>query len=112
MCVRHGRLAGTTVTPVGADPMPHIAALRATAEVVDAGEVLPEETELILRWLEEPGTRLVDLDGLWTCPVDGAGASRAVLEPQAGSWSSTDHLDPEPAAPWERPAGAVPVGAG
>jgi DNA polymerase-3 subunit epsilon len=112
VCVRHGRLAGTTVTPVGADPMPHIAALRATAEVVDAGEVLPEETELVLRWLEEPGTRLVDLDGLWTCPVDGAGASRALLEPQAGSWSSTDHLDPAPATPWERPAGAVPVGAG
>ncbi|MFK5633872.1 MULTISPECIES: DEDD exonuclease domain-containing protein [unclassified Ornithinimicrobium] len=112
VCVRHGRLAGTTVTPVGADPMPHIAALRATAEVVEATEVLPEETELVLRWLEEPGTRLVDLEGLWTCPVDGAGASRALLEPQAGSWSATDHLDPSPSRAWDRPAGALAVGAG
>ena len=32
--VRHGRLAGTTVSPPGADPMPYVAALRETGEVV------------------------------------------------------------------------------
>jgi DNA polymerase-3 subunit epsilon len=31
-----------------------------------------EETERILRWLEAPGLRLVDVDGEWTCPVGGA----------------------------------------
>ena len=36
VCVRHGRLAGTTTSPRGADPMPYIAALRASAEVVAA----------------------------------------------------------------------------
>ena len=73
VCVRHGRLAGSSHSPVGADPMPYVAALRASAEVVapPTGPVpaaLPEETEKILRWLETPGTRLVStpaaLDGL------------------------------------------------
>src|SRR5699024_1786598 len=63
-CVRHGRLAGSTHSPAGADPMPYVAALRASAEVVSAPtgpgtSALPEETELVLRWLETEGTRLV-----------------------------------------------------
>ena len=36
VCVRHGRLAGSTTAPRGADPMPYIEALRASAEVVAA----------------------------------------------------------------------------
>jgi DNA polymerase-3 subunit epsilon len=116
--VRHGRLAGTTVSPPGADPLPYIAALRETAEVVSAAgssdhapTALTEETELILRWLESPGVRLVELDGRWTCPVDGAGGMRAVLEPQAAHWHEVDRLDPAPSSPLERPPGAVPAGA-
>lgn len=85
--VRHGRLAATTVTPRGADPMPYIEAARTSAEVVlpapwPAPAALPEETEKVLRWLESPGVRLVDLDGEWSCPVGGAGGARAALEPQ------------------------------
>jgi len=38
-----------------------------------------EETELVLRWLESPGVRIVSMDGEWTCPVGGAGAARAAL---------------------------------
>lgn len=93
VCVRFGRLAGSTVSPPGADPMPYVQALRDTAEVVvhdGSSPVLPahpQETELVLRWLESPGTRLVDLDGEWTCPVGGAGASRAELEDQTSRWS-------------------------
>jgi DNA polymerase III subunit epsilon len=34
VCVRHGRLAATTVAPRGADPMPYVQALRDSAEVV------------------------------------------------------------------------------
>ncbi|MFC8501429.1 DEDD exonuclease domain-containing protein [Pedococcus sp. NPDC057267] len=86
--VRHGRLAASTVAPRGADPMPYIDAARASAEMVlpapwPAPAALPEETEKILRWLETPGVRLVDLDGEWTCPVGGAGGARAALEPDA-----------------------------
>ena len=83
--VRHGRLAGTTTTPRGADPLPHIDALRATAEVVPrpvlpAPAAIPEETEKVLRWLEAPGVRLVSVEGEWSCPVSGAGAHRALLD--------------------------------
>lgn len=108
ICVRHGRLAGVSVSPRGADPMPYVAALRETSEVVDPrpGGVLPEETELVLGWLETPGTRLVSLDGEWTCPVDGAGASRHALEPHATRWSGSE-LEPSPARPLDRPVGAV-----
>ena len=92
VCIRHGRLAGSTSAPRGADPMPYVSALRASAEVVEPSTVpgavtLPEETELLLRWLEEPGTRIVDIDGAWTCPVGGAAAAQAELAPALG-WAS------------------------
>jgi len=77
--VRHGRLAAAGVIPPGYDAGQYVAELRATAETVPAPPgPLPaataEEAERILRWLESPGIRLVDVDGEWTCPV--AGASR------------------------------------
>lgn len=115
ICVRHGRLSGTSVSPRGADPMPYVAALRETAEVVAAPEssaapaALPEETELVLRWLESPGVRLVDLQGEWTCPVDGAGASRALLEPAAATWSATEPGGGPVPRPLDRPVGALPA---
>jgi DNA polymerase-3 subunit epsilon len=67
--------------------MPYVEAARHSAEVVlpapwPAPAAIPEETEKILRWLETPGVRIVDLDGEWTCPVGGAGGARAELEPQ------------------------------
>lgn len=85
VCVRYGRLAGTSVSPPGADPMVYVATLRATAEVVEAPlhpapAASAEETEIVLRWLESPGVRIVELDGSWSCPVGGAGGVRAVLE--------------------------------
>jgi len=78
--VRHGRLAGTTTTPPGADPRPAVEALRATAEVV-APRAPPEpacsaeEAERVAAWLEGDGVRLVSVEGVWACPVAGAGAS-------------------------------------
>jgi DNA polymerase-3 subunit epsilon len=90
VCVRFGRLAGTTTSPRGADPMPYISALTASAEIVAPGAGplpagTPEETEKVLRWLETPGVRIVSLEGEWTCPVHGAGAARARLEPLAAA---------------------------
>ncbi len=90
VCVRHGRLAGSTISPRGADPMPYIGALCASAEVVAAPRApataaTPEESEKVLRWLESPGVRIVDVDGAWTCPVAGAAALREQLEPLESS---------------------------
>jgi DNA polymerase-3 subunit epsilon len=64
--VRHGRLAGTSISPPGANPMPYVDALNLSGEVVRPRPVPlpaahPEETELVLNWLEQPGTRLVEL---------------------------------------------------
>ncbi|MBP6996783.1 MAG: DEDD exonuclease domain-containing protein [Phycicoccus sp.] len=92
--VRHGRLAGSTRSPRGADPIPYVEALRASAEVVaqplaPATAATPEESDTILRWLEQPGVRIVDIDGQWTCPVGGAAAARATLEPLAVSAAHT-----------------------
>ena len=73
--VRAGRLVAAGVAPRGVAPWPVVDALRATADVVDAAHVpLAEETETILRWLEEPGTRLVDATDGWVMPAHGAGA--------------------------------------
>ncbi len=88
--VRHGRLAGTTLSPSGADPRPYIDALRRSGEHVPAPPVPrpaahPEETEVVLRWLEQPGVRLVDLDGVWCSPRGGAAGHLARLEAALGS---------------------------
>lgn len=85
ICVRFGRLAGTTVTPRGGDPRLYIDALAASAENVlpspgPAASACAEETEKILHWLDSPDVRMVAIEGQWTCPVHGAGASRDDLE--------------------------------
>ncbi|MEO6511632.1 MAG: DEDD exonuclease domain-containing protein, partial [Nocardioides sp.] len=76
--VRHGRLAAAGVIPPGTDAQQYVQELRAAAETVLLSSPGPvpsataEESERILRWLESPGVRLVDVDGEWTCPVGGA----------------------------------------
>jgi len=75
--VRYGRLAGSTRSPRGGDPMPYVAALKASGEQVTAAAAphpagSGEECEQVLAWLEQPGVRLVELDGEWSCPVHGA----------------------------------------
>lgn len=72
--VRHGRLAGAAASPSGADPMPTVEAARATAETVPPrAPGIPactvEEAELVADWMEEPGVRLVDVDGRWAWPA-------------------------------------------
>ncbi len=75
--VRHGRLAAAGVIPPGADAHHYVSDLVASSETVSGGPgpvpaATAEETERILRWLEAPGVRLVEVDGEWTCPVGGA----------------------------------------
>ena len=111
--VRHGRLAGTTVAPRGSDPWPYVEALCATAEVPDP-PVLPapaasaEEAEKVLRWVEAEGTRLVELEGEWSCPLHGAGAERARLEPLAGRPNAVSPFD----EPGVRSTSRAPVPSG
>lgn len=75
--VRHGRLAAAGVIPFGADAHRFVAQLVASAETVLPGigpvpAATAEETEKVLRWLEKPGIRLIDIVGEWTCPLAGA----------------------------------------
>ena len=75
--VRHGKLAGTARVGRLDDPMPVIASLRVTGEhvptpVAPASAAHPEETDLVLGWLEQPGVRIVDIEGEWSCPVRSA----------------------------------------
>ncbi|KRF36297.1 DEDD exonuclease domain-containing protein [Nocardioides sp. Soil805] len=75
--VRHGRLAAAGVIPPGTDAHTYVRQLRASAESVRTAPgpvpaATAEETEKVLRWLESPGIRLVDVDGEWICPVAGA----------------------------------------
>jgi DNA polymerase-3 subunit epsilon len=107
--VRHGRLAGASRVPAGAAVGPYLSALTASAETVLPGPgPLPaasaEESELILRWLDRPGARLVSLSDPWCSPLHGAERYRALLDA-----ANRARLAAEPDAPrrWSRPVGPV-----
>ncbi len=75
--IRHGRLAAAGVLPGSVSAREWVRALCAGAETVLPGPgpapaTTPEESELLLRWLESDGVRLVHVVGEWTCPVRGA----------------------------------------
>lgn len=81
--VRYGRLAAAGVIPSGADAKQYVEELGDSAETVlpglgPVGAATAEESEKVLRWLESPGVRLVDVQGEWSCPVFGAGRELAV----------------------------------
>ncbi|MDO8107954.1 DEDD exonuclease domain-containing protein [Isoptericola sp. b441] len=103
--VRHGRLAATATSPRGVHPRAVLDTLVATAEHVappraPATAAHPEETELVLSWLEEPGVRLVEVDDGWECPVRGAEAFR-----EPGAVAAAVHHGPSvPVAGRDRPA--------
>ena len=68
VAVRWGRLAGSAITPPGADPRPAVRALRATAEVVAppsrvGAAASAEETLLLADWALDAGARIVEVDG-------------------------------------------------
>jgi DNA polymerase-3 subunit epsilon len=79
--IRRGRLVAAGLVPAGAAPRPFLEALRATAETVlpqpgPAPCALPEETELIARWLEAGSARLVESTSPWMSPAQGSGGRR------------------------------------
>jgi DNA polymerase-3 subunit epsilon len=83
--VRYGRLASAGVARRGTRPMPVVEALVATAETVlpQPGPLRgapPEETGVVLRWLDRPGTRLVHCDQPWASPARSAGAWRGWVD--------------------------------
>ncbi|GAA4042845.1 DEDD exonuclease domain-containing protein [Nonomuraea soli] len=83
--VRHGRLCAAGVMPRGAHPTPFVDSLIARAETVIPGHgpvhaATAEESETILRWLESPGVRLVQVEGDWALPVHGAARVKARLD--------------------------------
>ena len=99
--IRRGRLAAAGVAPRGADPHRVVEALLAIADevsvVADDGAAV-EESELLLRWLDAPDTRLVSISGDWASPAAGAGA---YLD-QIGSSAPRDaeHVLGQPTAGW------------
>jgi DNA polymerase-3 subunit epsilon len=83
--VRYGRLAAAATVPAGATPAPYLQAVVATAQTVTPGPgplaaASAEEMQQILRWLGEPGVRLVALEGSWCSPVSGAGGLQHWLD--------------------------------
>ena len=79
--VRHGRLAATGVVAPGVPPRPAIGALVDVAERVLPGpgptpRAHAEEMDCVLRWLDQTGVRLVEVDGSWWSPAFGAGSQR------------------------------------
>jgi DNA polymerase III subunit epsilon len=80
--IRYGRLAGAGLATPHEVPQAVARAVRATAETVPKPpDPLPaagiEETERIAGWLEQPGTRLIDITGDWMWPL------HAVLDHEA-----------------------------
>ncbi len=108
--VRHGRLAAAGVIPAGVDAHQFVADLRRDAESVRPGPgpvpaATAEETERILRWLESPGVRLVEVDGEWACPVNGSSGQLAVHDAVSQSRSSLVPFDERrTVTPVHRPA--------
>lgn len=81
--VRRGRLVAAGCAPAGTSVRATLAGLLTTAETPtgpeDEAAASVDETELVLRWMERPGTRLVELDGTLASPAPGIGAYRGFL---------------------------------
>lgn len=72
VAVAHGRLTGSSRVATGVWDAAD--ALEATwADQADQPTTLIEEQELLARWLEQPGTRLLHINGEWAQPLASAG---------------------------------------
>lgn len=103
--IRYGKLAGTARAGTSTHKEV-LEALRLTAEIVqDNGEILPasshEEVEVLLRYLNQEGMRLVEIDGEWSLPAFGSGYLRMKLE-QLKELTSSSHYKEDFASSFER----------
>ncbi len=107
--VRYGRLVAAGVIPPGVSAPGWTDELRASAETVIPGfgplpAATAEESEKILRWLEHGPTRLVHIDGVWSCPIGGAESYRELLDAISNSRESLVPFDtPRESATLSRP---------
>jgi DNA polymerase-3 subunit epsilon len=75
--IRRGQLVGADFVRVGESPLPAAEALAATASIAEVESAVPklaEEIERVADWLEQPGVRLISIDGDWAWPLH-AGAN-------------------------------------
>lgn len=84
LLARYGKLAGTTVTPRHTDPRPAATALLETGSQIEVSRPglpagTPQEAEIILNWLNTPGTRLISIEGSWHSPIHGADQYRDLI---------------------------------
>ena len=77
--MRYGRLAAAGVAARGEDPRPRVEALVMAADVVEPGEALVEETEILWRWLTDGATRLVRSSQSLALPLHIGGAHLDVV---------------------------------
>lgn len=77
--MRYGRLAAAGVAARGEDPRPRVEALGMAADVVEPGEALVEETEILWRWLTDGATRLVRSSQSLALPLHIGGAHLDVV---------------------------------
>ncbi|MFW3170747.1 DEDD exonuclease domain-containing protein [Geodermatophilus sp. CPCC 206100] len=82
--VRRGRLVAAGCAERGASVRATLEGLFATAETPlgpeDELAASVDETELVLRWMEKPGTRLVQVSGTLACPAPGTGGFSDFLD--------------------------------
>jgi DNA polymerase-3 subunit epsilon len=116
--VRRGRLVSAGNAPRGTSVRATLAGLLATAETPTTPDDEPaasvDETELVMRWMEKPGTRLVQVTGTLACVAPGTGpytaflqrvdAGRAERDPFADGRSLGTRARPERVAPGQAAA--------
>jgi DNA polymerase-3 subunit epsilon len=92
--VRRGRLVAAGGAPRGISVRGTLPGLLATAETPtgpdDELAASVDETELVLRWMEKPGTRLVELSGTLASPAPGTGAYSTFLARVDGGRTGRD----------------------
>jgi len=122
--VRRGRLVAAGNAPRATSVRGTLPGLLATAETpsgpADEPAASVDETELVLRWIEKPGTRLVQVEGTLACPAPGTGAysgflarveaGRAERDPFADSRSLGTRARPERVTPGPGARGGAPLG--
>jgi DNA polymerase-3 subunit epsilon len=102
--VRAGQLAAAGVARRGTAPWAVIDALLATADAIDPDQpVLAEESECVLRWLEQPGTRLVRASQPWALPAHGAGGLVSWLSSESARRAAAPFADRRALPLYSRP---------